>query len=89
MLQLVFMKRAEKHYRRMEKRGKGMDRFWALVGILMTGKQLPESYRDHELRGNYAARRECHTEPDWLLIYRIEERKLIIERTDSHSDLFR
>ena len=44
--------------------------------------------RDHTLKGNYVGRRECHLEPDWLLIYKVEERDLILERTGSHADLF-
>ncbi len=46
--------------------------------------------RDHTLVGNYAHRRECHIEPDWLLIYKLDEdkREIIFERTGTHADLF-
>ena len=51
---------------------------------------LSEKYRDHELSGNYSGCRECHIEPDWLLIYEIHNDKLILilTRTGTHSDLF-
>ena len=58
--------------------------------LLQKGELLPTKYRDHILIGNYADRRECHIEPDWLLIYKIDfdENKIIFERTGTHSDLF-
>jgi mRNA interferase YafQ len=46
-------------------------------------------HRDHRLVGNYAGRRECHLESDWLLIYKTEEIRIIFERTGTHSDLFK
>ena len=48
---------------------------------------LPK-YREHSLIGNFIGRRECHIEPDWLLIYKIDNDNIIFERTGSHSDLF-
>ncbi len=54
------------------------------------GLDLELQYRDHDLGGNYAGFRECHIKPDWLLIYRIDENRLILflTRTGSHADLF-
>jgi mRNA interferase YafQ len=49
---------------------------------------LAERYRDHPLRGNFKNRRECHVEPDWLLIYKLDGDEIIFERTGRHSDLF-
>ena len=56
----------------------------------MNEKQLQESYRDHALKGNYDGFRECHIQPDWLLIYRVEKDRLVLalSRTGSHSELF-
>lgn len=88
MLNLVTTGRFEKDYKRVEKRLKDIDKLWVVVGMLITGKKLPERYRDHTLKGNYVGRRECHLAPDWLLIYKVEERNLILERTGSHADLF-
>ncbi len=50
---------------------------------------LDRKFRGHILIGNFKDRRECHIEPDWLLIYRIEESAIIFERTGTHADLFR
>lgn len=54
------------------------------------GKTLPPEYRDHELSNNWKGHRECHIQPDWLLIYRIERNTLVLSltRTGTHSDLF-
>lgn len=88
MLKLVTTGRFEKDYKRVEKRHKSLDKLWVVVGMLLTGRKLPERYRDHFLKGNYVGRRECHIEPDWLLVYKVEERSLILERTGTHADLF-
>lgn len=60
------------------------------VSTLQAGGVLDSNYRDHPLKGNYIGYRECHITPDWLLIYRVEEDKLILflTRTGTHSDLF-
>ena len=55
---------------------------------LIKENNLLEKYRKHKLIGNYAGRWECHVEPDWLLIYKIQEDEIIFKRTGSHSDLF-
>ena len=74
----------------MQKRGKGLSKMNTILGILVTGEPLPERYKDHSLSGNYSKYRECHIEPDWLLIYKIENERLtlILSRTGSHNDLF-
>lgn len=56
--------------------------------ILVSGEALDKKHRDHELVGNYANRRECHIEPDWLLIYKTDQPNIIFERTGTHADLF-
>ncbi|MDR3244603.1 MAG: type II toxin-antitoxin system YafQ family toxin, partial [Elusimicrobiota bacterium] len=57
---------------------------------LLEQKPLEQKYQDHSLKGNYAGFRECHIQPNWLLIYRINHNLLILAltRTGSHSDLF-
>jgi mRNA interferase YafQ len=57
--------------------------------VLLNQEKLPLKNRDHLLTGNYANRRECHIEPDWLLIYKLESDCIIFERTGTHSDLFK
>jgi mRNA interferase YafQ len=63
-----------------------------IVGVLMNDQALPAKNRDHKLTGNYAGVRECHIEPDWLLIYdkegSVDAGELILVRTGSHSELF-
>lgn len=74
----------------MKKRGKDLAKLKYVVNELANQRTLDEKYRDHELTGNYRNFRECHIEPDWLLIYRIEKGELILAlvRTGTHSDLF-
>lgn len=62
----------------------------AVIELLAEQKPLPEQYHDHNLTGNYAGCRECHITPDWLLIYEVKEKELLLylTRTGTHSDLF-
>lgn len=73
----------------MQKRGKDMEKLDEVLISLANGIQLDKKYKDHKLIGNFKARRECHIEPDWLLIYRLENDEIIFERTGTHSDLFK
>ena len=61
----------------------------AVIEKLVAGEKLEPKYRDHQLSGNWKDHRDCHIESDWILIYRIEEKNLILERTGSHSELFK
>ncbi len=72
------------------KRGYNMKRIEFVVDTLAKGEPLPEKYRDHPLSGNFIGCRECHILPDWLLIYEIAEKELLLylTRTGTHSDLF-
>ena len=62
-----------------------------VVDMLASGQKLPYKYRDHLLKGDYQGMRECHINPDWLLVYRVEKDVLVLTlvRTGSHSELFR
>jgi mRNA interferase YafQ len=75
--------------RRAFKRGKAQERFSATVRSLQNDEQLPVNIRDHKLGGDYHDCRECHIEPDWLLIYRKTATSLILIRTGTHCDLFK
>ena len=59
--------------------------------MLASGEPLPDKNKDHALTGNWVGHRECHVQPDWLLVYRIEDDLLVLTlaRTGTHSDLFR
>lgn len=72
------------------KRKRDIAKMDAVVEMLLSGEPLPEKYKDHNLSGNWASHRECHIEPDWLLIYYIEDNvlTLTLTRTGTHSDLF-
>ena len=72
------------------KRGLKINLLENVVAALASGEILPEKYKDHALTGNWAGHRECHIQPDWLLIYRIEDDVLVLSltRTGTHNDLF-
>ena len=80
----------KKDYKKIQKRGKNMDELKTVIGKLANGIELEERYHDHELTGNWKGHRECHIQPDWLLIYRLDDDVLVLTltRTGSHSDLF-
>lgn len=72
------------------KRGYNIQKLKDVIELLRTCEPLPEKYKDHALKGDYVGYRECHIEPDWLLVYKIEHNvlTLILLRTGTHSDLF-
>ena len=72
------------------KRGKDLAKLKAVLDLLIASDELPAAYLDHPLRGNFAGSRDCHIEPDWLLIYRIidDPGELILGRAGTHADLF-
>ena len=80
----------KKDYKRAMKRGLKIELLEKVVELLAMGEALPEKNRDHELSGNWSGHRECHIQPDWLLVYRIEDDVLVLTlaRTGTHNDLF-
>jgi mRNA interferase YafQ len=77
-----------KDIKKQIRKGKDPEKLTALLNMLVNGQPLPARCKDHPLKGNWVGRRDCHVEPDWILIYRITEEELRLERTGSHSDLF-
>jgi mRNA interferase YafQ len=71
-----------------ERRGKDLAKLRELILLLVEGDPLPPRYRDHSLSGNWKHHRDCHIEPDWLLLYKIDGDDLHLVRTGTHSDLF-
>lgn len=69
--------------------GKSYKKFRVIFELLLNQQPLDDKHEDHPLIGNWKNRRELHIEPDWLLIYKIEDDVLILERTGSHADLFK
>jgi mRNA interferase YafQ len=59
-----------------------------LLRLLVAEHELPATYKDHSLKGDWRGYRDAHVEPDWLLIYRVAGDELQLARTGSHSDLF-
>ena len=75
--------------KKMRKRGKDLAKLQGVVKQLALGKPLPDKHRDHALIGHWQPSRDCHVEPDWILIYTADEETLRLERTGTHSDLFK
>ena len=90
MLELHTTGQFRKDYKRIKKRGLNLALLEQVIDTLLEEKPLALKYRDHALTGDYIGYRECHIQPDWLLIYCIDYGKLILTaaRTGSHSDLF-
>ena len=74
-----------------KRRGLNLDELRQVTDLLQEGEPLPERYKDHNLTGNYKGFRECHINPDWLLIYKKKEAVMVVSlyRTGTHSDLFK
>lgn len=78
----------KRDYKRQLKRGKDMTVIKDAINRLARGDTLELKYRDHPLIGGYKGSRECHLEPDWLLLYELTHEELVLIRTGTHSDLF-
>ena len=80
----------QKDYKRLEKRKYDLAKLDVVIKALQTGEALDPKYKDHALSGNWKGYRECHIQPDWLLVYKIldDELILVLARTGTHSDLF-
>ena len=93
MLKPEYTGKFKKDFKLAVKRGLDTKLLEDVITLLIQEKQLPEKYHDHPLTNSkeYKDVRECHIEPDWLLIYKILEDRLILRliRTGSHSDLFK
>ena len=89
MYKIVYTNRMKKDAKLMRKRGKYMNKLIEVLALLAEGNPLPAKYKDHQLSGNLSDFRECHIEPDWLLMYQIYDDILIISATatGSHADL--
>ena len=90
MLEIVPSNRFRKDLKLAIKRGYQISLLEAVVNKLAARAPLDEKYRDHLLTGDYGGFRECHITPDWLLVYQVREKELILflSRTGTHSDLF-
>ena len=92
MLQIIPTKQYTKDLKRIAKDStKDLNKLNKIVNLLAEQKQLPKEHKDHQLKGKLRNYRECHIEPDWLLIYRAQNDILVLSlvRTGSHSDLLK
>ncbi|MEK6731771.1 MAG: type II toxin-antitoxin system YafQ family toxin [Pseudomonadota bacterium] len=88
MLIPVYKNKFAKDVKRLKKRGKDLIKLKHVADELINGNVLDKKYLNHLLKGEYTDCHECHLEPDWLLIYKIENLHIIFLRSGSHSDLF-
>ena len=86
-MEIVYTKEFKRGLKRMKKRGNNQAHIENVIDLLLDNKALPAKYKDHALIGKYIGFRECHIEPDWLLIYAIYKEKLILTATGTHCDL--
>jgi len=89
MLRLETTTKYRKDRKRMKKQGKDLQLLDAIIEKLQNREPLEAKHRDHQLTGNFSRLRECHITPDWLLIYAIDNNRLVLtaSRTGSHSEL--
>jgi len=88
MLVPVYTRQFERDIKRLKKRRKKTEKLKMMLRSLIQEEELDPIHRDHKLVGDWLGRRECHIESDWLLVYKIEDDRIIFERTGTHSDLF-
>ncbi len=89
-LKIIWTNQFKKDYKRAIRRKKNIELLDDIIRKLSKNETLPEKNKDHALSGNWSGYRECHIQPDWLLVYCIENDILVLtlSRTGSHSDLF-
>ena len=88
-MNIFYSTQFKKDYKRIKKRDKDIQKLKIIIDLLTTGQPLEEKYRDHQLSGKWKGHRDCHIEPDWILVYRLTTDSLFLERMGSHSDLFK
>lgn len=89
MLTPIYKKKFLKDLERAEKRGKNLDKIKTIISDIVNEKTLNKQLLDHPLKAEYQDCRECHIEPDWLLVYLPERKFVTFVRTGTHSDLFK
>lgn len=80
----------QERFKLAKKEHKNLDKLFSVINTLANGETLNAKYKDHDLMGNYKGTRECHIEPDWLLVYEIKDDVLVLMlyRLGTHSELF-
>ena len=88
-MRLIYSSQFKKDFKKIKSQGKDISQLEIVIEKLLNNEQLDIKYRDHKLVGKWKNYRDCHIEPDWILIYKLTDITLFLERTGSHSDLFR
>jgi mRNA interferase YafQ len=90
MLTPAYTNQFKKDFKLAKKRNKDLNKLEEVIELIISETPLLQKHKQHELKGEYTGCLECHVEPDWLLIYIInqEEKTVIFVRTGTHSDLF-
>ena len=88
MREIVRKSQFKKDFKRLRSTGRNLAILAEVIIKLHKNEELPQSLRDHSLIGNWKGCRECHLAGDWLLIYQLTEKELILVRTGSHNELF-
>ena len=88
-MSLHYTTQFKKDYKKVKKQNKDLSKLKIVIEKLLDQQTLEPRYKDHQLTGNWKCHRDCHIEPDWILLYQLTENTLILERTGSHSELFK
>lgn len=90
MLEIFYTSQFKRDYKKAKKQRRDLDQLKKVIVMIQNQETLPDKYRDHKLTGDYVGFKECHIGPDWLLVYRIDDDRLILTlaRLGSHSELF-
>ncbi len=90
MLAIIYTNSFKKDFKKILKQQKKLEKLGSIIKTLSLEEKLDIKYKDHQLIGNFKYKRECHIEPDLLLIYEInqDEKELVLHRIGSHSELF-
>ena len=88
-MNIYYTTQFKKDYKKLKRQNKDINKLKIVIEKLIAEEDLEINYKDHQLSGNWQGFRDCHIEPDWILIYKISVDTLFLERTGSHSELFR
>ena len=88
-MNLIYTTQFKKDFKRVSNQNKDISKLETVIELLLSGNVLDPQYRDHSLTGKWKNHRDSHIEPDWILIYQLTKESLILERTGSHSELFK
>jgi len=87
-LKLIYTSQFKKDFKRVLRQRKDLTKLEYVIETLLSNKKLESKFKDHQLSGKWKNHRDCHIEPNWLLIYQLTIDSLILERIGSHSEFF-